>query len=123
MPNLDDKKSKGKVARNALQEFLIHGVKYAFPAAIGAPRRGMPTAHSRAPLSEKILSSIPYVWPLKDGANQGPAIAPLYRSVPHAAKNDPDLYDLLAIVDTLRMGRARERELAVGALQASFAER
>jgi hypothetical protein len=32
--------------------------------------------------------------------------------VPGAARRDPALYDLLALVDALRIGRARERSLA-----------
>jgi hypothetical protein len=32
--------------------------------------------------------------------------------VPGAARRDPALYDLLALVDALRFGRARERSLA-----------
>jgi hypothetical protein len=52
------------------------------------------------------------VWPDSDGTRQGAAVEPLYRSVPIAAKNDPALYDLLALVDALRIGRARERKFA-----------
>ena len=43
---------------------------------------------------------------------QGVAIKPLYRSAPRAARNSPQLYELLALVDALRTGRARERKLA-----------
>ncbi len=43
---------------------------------------------------------------------KGFAVEPLYTSVPMAAKADPALYELLALVDTLRVGRARERNLA-----------
>ena len=32
--------------------------------------------------------------------------------VPKAVLNDPDLYELLALVDVMRIGRARERRLA-----------
>ena len=32
--------------------------------------------------------------------------------MPKAAKNDPALYQLLALVDAIRGGRAREREIA-----------
>jgi hypothetical protein len=39
-------------------------------------------------------------------------VQPLDRSVPQAARRDPALYDLLALVDALRIGRARERGLA-----------
>ena len=37
---------------------------------------------------------------------------PLYRSVPFAARQDPALYEWLALVDTLRSGSTRERQLA-----------
>ena len=39
-------------------------------------------------------------------------LEPLYASVPGAARRNPALYDLLALVDALRIGRARERNLA-----------
>ena len=39
------------------------------------------------------------------GAVRGQAIAPLYRSVPQAANNDPELYALLSLIDA-RSGRS-----------------
>jgi hypothetical protein len=36
--------------------------------------------------------------------------------VPEAALRDEELYQLLVIADTLRMGRSREREIAVAEL-------
>jgi hypothetical protein len=39
-------------------------------------------------------------------------LAPLYRSAPEAALRDPQLYELLVLVDAMRAGRARERKLA-----------
>ncbi|MEJ1973089.1 MAG: hypothetical protein WDM96_11715 [Lacunisphaera sp.] len=47
-----------------------------------------------------------------EGRVQGAAVQPLYGSVPGAARRDPELYHLLALVDALRIGRARERALA-----------
>jgi hypothetical protein len=40
------------------------------------------------------------------------AFSPLHKNVPKAALADPRLYELLALVDALRDGKARERELA-----------
>ena len=48
---------------------------------------------------------------------RGQGIAPLYESVPLAAAKDQQLYELLALVDALRVGRARERALAIGELE------
>jgi hypothetical protein len=74
----------------------------------------MPTAWAAPVLSGKISGSeqMPPVWPDPEGKVQGTAVQPLYRSVPHAARRNPALYDLLALVDALRIGRARERSLA-----------
>src|SRR5438874_13180830 len=35
-----------------LKEFLIHGVKYAFPVQRGGPTRGIPTAEAVSPLNK-----------------------------------------------------------------------
>jgi len=110
--------SKREVFRDALLEFLIHGVRYAFPQRPGAMTRGIPTAHSAPPLSLLIRSSSTvYVWPDADGTARGEAIEPLYPGVPKAARIDPLLYELLSLVDALRVGRAREANLAATELK------
>ena len=103
-----------RVRLEAFRNFLVHGVPYAFPASPKQLTRGMPTAWAAPALADKINSSdqMPPVWPDPDGHVQGSAIKPLYPSVPDAARRDPELYSLLALVDALRIGRARERALA-----------
>lgn len=100
----------------ALEEFLVHGVKYAFPAERGNLTRGILTAYAAPPLNE-LISAVeddpPPVWPDPQGTARGYKLAPLYTSVPKAAKKDEGLYELLALVDAIRDGRARERNLAV----------
>jgi hypothetical protein len=59
---------------------------------------------------------LPPVWPDPDGEVRGGSFEPLHKAVPHAARKDPRLYELLALVDALRDGRARERQLAEKAL-------
>ena len=107
--------SKKKVMKAALLEFLIHGLKYVFPARPGPVSRGIPTAHSAAPLAGRIVSSENdiYVWPSDKGRARGQSIEPLYDKAPLAAERDPALYELLALVDAVRAGRAREQALAV----------
>jgi hypothetical protein len=98
----------------ALEEFLIHGVKYAFPAQHGAMTRGLPTAYAAEPLRRYIRAGdepLP-VWPDPNGPTRGLAFEPLYRNVPEAAKQDPHLYELLALLDAIRDGRVRERKIA-----------
>ncbi|HZH86376.1 MAG TPA: hypothetical protein VFD77_03600 [Brumimicrobium sp.] len=108
----------GKVVmKMALMEFLQFGLRYVFPVKPGAVVRGVPTSHSAKPLCDEIQSTEAYVWPYGKGTVRGHSILPLYPSVPEAALKDEKLHELLALVDALRVGRARERELAVKELK------
>lgn len=100
--------------RAALEEFIIHGVSYVFPATPGAVCQGVATAHSAPPLSEHIVASPEdkYVWAFKDGKDRGRSIVPLFSTVPQVAIEWSALHELLALVDALRVGRVREREFA-----------
>jgi hypothetical protein len=101
-----------------LLELLIHGLKYIYPVTPGILVRGMPTAHSVAPLKEQIVSAgESYVWAFPTGTVRGVAIEPLYSSVPYAAAQDPALHELLGLVDALRVGRVREQQMAADFLQ------
>ena len=52
---------------------------------------------------------------------RGYSLTPLYPSVPAAAVRDAKLYELLALVDAIRDGRARERSLAAKEIHARLA--
>jgi hypothetical protein len=104
----------------ALSEFLVHGLKYAFPPDRGALTLGVPTAHAAAPLSGQTSPDTdpPPVWPHPGGTVKGYAYSPLYRSVPEAALADPGFYELLALVDAIRDPSSRVTNLAVRELNA-----
>ena len=104
----------------ALNEFLVHGVKYAFPPDRGSLTLGVPTAHAAAPLAGQIepYEELPPVWPTPEGTVKGYAYSPLYTSVPKAALADPKLHELLALVDAIRDERSRVANLAIKELQA-----
>ncbi len=115
--------SKGKkVMRLALLEFLQFGITYVFPQKPGAIVRGIATAHSAAPLNNIIVSEEHYVWPSGKGKLRGQAIIPLYPSVVDAVQKDEKLYELLALVDAIRVGRAREKEIAIKELKIRILE-
>lgn len=112
--DLLDARQKAPKVRN-LEEFLIHGVRYAFPAKKGSIVRGIPTAYAASPFNSQLVESTsahPPVWPDPCGEVRGYAIEPLYKSAPQAALADQSLYELLALIDALRIGKARERNLA-----------
>jgi hypothetical protein len=119
----DAKSASGRPIREALKEFLLHGVKYAFPPERGELTRGVPTGYAAPPLNKEIAqgNDPPPVWPHAQGSVRGYALKPLYKSVPLAAERDSALYELLALVDAIRDGRARERTLAARELEARLA--
>jgi hypothetical protein len=100
--------------RASLQEFVLYGVKYAFPATEGPVTRGVPTGacapHLRALFDQ--TNSLPSVWPDAAGEVRGPSLRPLYPTVPAACRLDEKLYAMLSTLDALRGGAAREREVA-----------
>ncbi len=115
--------SKRKLNKAALEEFILHGLKYVYPAELGALCRGIPTAHSAPPLAKKIVADAgdQYVWAHPEGSVRGQALSPLCDWAPDAARKDPKLHELLALIDALRVGRAREKALAAQELHNRFA--
>ncbi|AUD07483.1 hypothetical protein CWM47_25645 [Spirosoma pollinicola] len=105
--------TRKRVMASALLDFLQYGLKYVFPQQPGSLVRGTPTAHSAKPLCELVQSNEPYVWPNADGTVRGQAIDPLYPTVVKAVENDPFLYEMLALIDAIRVGKSREVKLAV----------
>ncbi len=100
----------------ACEEFFIHGLKYIFPVKLGEIVRGIPTSYSAPSLKDQIVAGndpIP-VWPYGEGKARGVALKPLYSSVPESISKYPDplFYDLLTLLDAIRSGRAREKQIA-----------
>lgn len=103
---------------SALREFIIHGAKYAFPAIIGPTQRGVATGVGASPLKQLFIANdeLPPVWPDSEGSYRGPSLQPLYPTVAFASQRDQKLYELLALLDAIRGGAAREREAATAEL-------
>lgn len=105
----------------ACEECLISGIKYFLPVKLGAYTRGIATSYA-APIFEKhiMIGSDPIpVWPYGEGDKRGLALEPLYRSVPQSITQYPDqlFYELLVLIDAIRTGRARERNIAIKLLK------
>lgn len=103
-----------RVNSTALSEFIIYGIKYVFPVKPAEITRGIATAWAAPVLNGQVMSAgelVP-VWPDARGLTRGQAIVPLFKSVPHAVRNDPRLYSMLALIDAIRIGQSRERKIA-----------
>ena len=108
-----------RVNRLVARELFSHGVRWIAPAKPGKIVLGLATAHTAPPLANQLPGDVdPVVIPLEEGPVRGRAVTPIHPSAPAAAKNDHRLHELLAIVDGIRIGGAREREVAIAALQA-----
>lgn len=103
-----------RVNASALSEFIIHGMRYVFPVKPAELTRGVPTAWAAPALQGLLVSAeaTPPVWPDVRGKVKGQAIAPLFKTVCAAIAQDARLYALLALVDAIRIGQARERGIA-----------
>ena len=103
-----------KPNRRNLYEFVAYGLKFVFPVKPGAPERGIPTSFAAPMLAGQLISAGEeiYVWPHATGRERGLSVEPLFKSVPEAASNDERLYEYLALVDALRLGKQRESNLA-----------
>ena len=103
-----------RVNTKSLFEFIVYGAKYVFPAKPGQLVRGIGTAFAAPVLENRVFSAgelLP-VWPDARGKNKGLEIAPLFKTLGHAVRRDPELYALLALVDAIRIGSPREANLA-----------
>jgi hypothetical protein len=100
-------------------EFLVHAVKFVFPVDPGPLALGVPTGISSPAHYKMVVQSGEdvYVWPLATGKKRGQVIHPLYPQLPEAALKDQRFYDIMSAVDILRVGRARERNLAIKYLE------
>src|SRR4029077_11541767 len=119
-----------------LLEFLEHGIRYVFVPRRGEVTGGLPPWSSAPPLvdllsgpgpfertfqpdssGQSMFGSPPLVWPHPEGQVRGEGLEPLYPSAVEAALRDRSLYECLALVDAIRVGRARERTLAIDLLR------
>lgn len=105
----------------AAEEFLIAGIKYLVPGKLGEYTRGIPTAVGAPLFKNKIAlgdDPIP-VWPNAAESCRGVALNPIHPCVTKALQGTPDsaFYELLVLVDSIRIGRPRERNMAIQLLR------
>lgn len=108
---------KRKVKRRALLEFLQFGLHHVFPQRPGPMMNGIPTAHSHPFMTQYFPSEMMYVWSDNREKERGLSIEPLYAKQTDAVKIDAKLYKLLALIDIIRVGRARELQIAMNELK------
>jgi hypothetical protein len=105
------------VARPALREFLLHGVRYAFPPVRGQEMSGVATAWSLGPVADLLAAESAsdlaraVVWPDESGSVRGEMLVPLFPGAARVAQRDARLHLLLAAVDAVRAGSSTVRRV------------
>ena len=119
---LRDRHSKVTAARRRVFELCAVSLPIFCYAVRGRSERGMPTsvhASCLAGLFPPAVSSPLVVWPCEVGEVpvRGESLEPFYPTVPQAARRDPCLHKLLALVDVVRVGSPAERRSAAEMLK------
>lgn len=112
------------VREEALHEFLVHGVRYAFPPVHGPERVGLPTAGSHPDIAAAIGDGEalrPMIWPSDSGTVRGETLVPLFNGLTKVASKDARLHAMLACVDALRVGTPTQRTAAAQLLRRQLA--
>lgn len=114
----DRKTNRPKPSRRHLREFIVHGLKFVFPAKLGVMQRGLATAFAAPVLRDSLHSagSLIFVWPDAHAKEMGQSVEPLFKSVPEACRKDERLYAYLALLDAIRIGNQRESKHAADLL-------
>jgi DNA-binding transcriptional MocR family regulator len=110
-----------QINRAGFEELVTHGARFIAPVALGELTRGTPAAWAAKPISRRIRQhgdEPPPVWPSADGDVRGQALRPLHPAAVRASRDNPALADLLAIIDSLRAGDVRVRQVAAEELHA-----
>lgn len=110
--------ARRRVSLARADEFLVHAVKYLFPAEFHGEGRGIATAWAAEPLRNELAppTGLPPVWPDPHGNERGLVLEPIHPSVPEVARRDPDLGALIGLVDAIRAGDPRVAGLAADML-------
>lgn len=103
----------------ALFNLIQYAFPYFYPIRQTGLAYGMRTCFSAPILADEILSAgdTLYVWPIESGDTFGIGIEPIYKSVAFAASHDKYIYDCFALIDAIRMGNSRERNVALNLLE------
>lgn len=116
--------TRRRIVPHATEEFVVHALRFLHPAELGPVTRGVPTAWAAAPLDREIVSDdLPPVWPDPNGTVRGQAVEPLDARLPALADSWPEVAELAALSDAVRIGDARSRTAAKRHLHKRLAAR
>ena len=108
----------------AFEELVVHAARFIAPAPLGGLVAGVPAAWAAEPVSSRIREAggdPPPVWPSAKGSVRGQTLEPLHPSAPEASAEHREVRELLAVIDSLRAGDLRVRQVATELLHDQLA--
>lgn len=113
------------VSKKHFFDLLSVAVPRIFFAARGGIESGSPTSVHAPSLmatfdgikSIPLKDIFPTVWPHPDGTMRGETLMPIYPTAAEAARKDDALYELLALVDVIRIGDVKYKKKATDLLE------
>lgn len=101
-------------------QFILHGVPVTFFAKRGGITRGLPTGVHMPTWLEQIKPQerdMVTVWPHPEGTSRGESIEPLYPTVPEVSKKDTGFYEIVSLIEVMRIGHPIEKKAAASILE------
>lgn len=108
-------------------EFMICALKYLYPGKLTGLSVGIPTAHTLPDFDfVNWKGQLPVIWPFvnlnKDIEHRvelvkGEVLQPIHKNVPYVAFVYWEFHKLFALIDMIRIGRAREKNIAKDEIQ------
>jgi hypothetical protein len=92
--------------------FLTDGVRFVFFPTFGPEARGVVTGTAGLSGETELVGGKQLVWPAAWASDWGMALEPLDKCVPRAAQADGPFRRSLVLIDLVRVGGTREREVA-----------
>lgn len=103
-----------RINLSATETLLRDALPFVAPGKVGGPTRGVPTAWAAPVLSRYFgpVDELPPVWPAPEGEARGLTVEPLHPAAVELARADAWMYEMLALLDGVRLGDARVRGIA-----------
>lgn len=115
---------EGAAPAKKIVPFVLHGIRYLFPVTFGRRVRGVPTGPSTPDIADEFAPEPgrDFVWADTSGNHRGTSILPLDPRVPKIASDWPRSHQLFGAIDLLRIGSARDVEIASSFIVALLTE-
>lgn len=110
----------------SFEEFAVHALRFVAPERLGTVVPGVPAAWATEPVSSAIRTAgedLPPVWPYARGRVRGQALEPLHPAAVRAVEGRPRLGEYLSVLDSLRAGDTRVRQVSAELLGRMLRER